>query len=102
MYHLFIKIVQIFGGRNKRLCLFLLYTIYCAYREPQQRLGSDHDERFAEVSDHLPPQQVEVLGGGGGVHHCHVHVVTIHALLFTVAHLMNPRRQVHNSHQVTT
>lgn len=58
-----------------------------AHRKSQQRLGSDHDERFAEVADHLPPQQVEVLSGGGGVDHGHVHAVPVHALLFAVTHL---------------
>lgn len=57
------------------------------HRKSEQRLGSDHDERLAEVADHLPPQQVEVLGGGGGVDHGHVDRVAVHALLLTVAHL---------------
>lgn len=57
------------------------------YRKSQQRLGPHHDEGFAEVSDHLSPQQVEVLSGCGGVHYSHVHTVAVHTLLFAVAQL---------------
>lgn len=65
----------------------LLTAATTTHRESKQHLGSDHNERFAEVADHLSPQQVEVLGRGGGVDHRHVHVVPVHALLFAVTHL---------------
>lgn len=69
----------------------LLYDIQAAYRESEQSLGSNHNERFAEVTDHLSPQQVEVLSRSGGVDHSHVHIVTVHALLLTVTHLRDKR-----------
>lgn len=58
-----------------------------SYRKPEQRFGPDHNERFAEVSDHLSPEEVEVLGRSGGVDHRHVDGVAVHTLFFTVAHL---------------
>lgn len=67
-----------------------------AYRKSEQCFGSNHNERFAEVPDHLPPQQVEVLSRRGGVDHRHVHTVTVHALFFTVTHLRDQRGQVSN------
>lgn len=78
------------------MLIFLLSHIHIAYRESEQRLGSHHDERLAEVTDHLSPQQVEVLGWGGGVDQGHVHVVTVHALLFTVTHLIHKKGRVSN------
>lgn len=74
------------------MLIFLLSNIQVAYRKSEQCLGSHHDERLAEVTDHLSPQQVEVLGWGGGVDQGHVHVVTVHALLFTVTHLMHTKK----------
>lgn len=63
-----------------------------AHREAQQGLGRHHDERFAEVADHLAAEQVEVLCRGRGVHHPHIHIVTVHALLFIVTHLRERER----------
>ena len=34
---------------------------------PKQRLRRHHDQRFAEVAPHLPPQDVEVIGGRGAI-----------------------------------
>lgn len=70
----------------------ILYCGYGSYRKSKQRLGSDNNERFAKVTDHLSPQQVEILSGGGGVHYSHVHIVTIYTLLFTVTHLSDGRK----------
>lgn len=69
---------------------------YSAYRKSEQCLGSNHNERFAEVPDHLSPQQVEVLSRSGWVDHSHVHIVTVHTLFFTVTHLRDKTRQVSN------
>lgn len=74
-----------------------VWTVKCfffAYRKPEQSLRSDHNERLAEVTNHLSPQQVEVLSGSGGVDHSHVHIVSVHTLFFTVAHLSDKRGRV--------
>ena len=42
------------------------------FRVPQQALGRQDDQRFAEVPLHLPAKHVEHLGRGGGVDHLHV------------------------------
>ena len=34
---------------------------------PQQRLGRHHDQRLAEIAQHLPPQDVEIIGRRGAV-----------------------------------
>lgn len=65
---------------------------YSSYRESEQRLGSNDNERFAKVPDHLSPQQVEILSRGGGVDYSHVHGVTVDTLLSTVAHLSDNRK----------
>ena len=38
----------------------------------QQRLRRQDDQRLAELSHHLPAQQMEDLAGRGGLHHLHV------------------------------
>ena len=43
---------------------------------PQQHLGADNEERFAEVAHHLTAQGVEVLRRCGRVDNVQVHVVT--------------------------
>lgn len=70
----------------------ILCCSYGSYRKSKQRLGSNNNERFAKVTDHLSPQQVEILSRGGGVHYSHVHIVTIYTLLSAVTHLSDNRK----------
>lgn len=81
--------------------LALRYGGDSSYRKSKQRLGSDNDERFAKVTNHLSPQQVEILSRAGGVDHSHVDSVPIYTLLFTVTHLSekNKKNQSFFTHQ---
>ena len=40
----------------------------------QERLGSHDDQRLPEGEGNLPPEDVEIAGGGGAVGHDHVDV----------------------------
>lgn len=62
-------------------------SAFSTYRKSEQCLRRSKDEGLPEVPNHLSPEQVEVLGGRGGVSHAHVHSVPIHTLLCTVTHL---------------
>mmetsp|Transcript_5104 Transcript_5104/g.9616 ORF Transcript_5104/g.9616 Transcript_5104/m.9616 type:complete len:214 (-) Transcript_5104:1214-1855(-) len=75
-------------------------------RVAQQILGRHHHQRLAELAVHLAAEAVEVVGGGGDVHHLPVAVLDLHARLavhvrddggVVVAHgqeALQPRRRV--------
>ena len=72
-------------ARGERLTNQL--SAFSTYGESEQCLRRNKDEGLPEVPNHLSPEQVEVLGGRGGVSHAHVHSVPIHTLLCAVTHL---------------
>ena len=72
-------------ARGERLTNQL--SAFSTYGESEQCFRRSKDEGLPEVPNHLSPEQVEVLGGRGGVSHAHVHSVPIHTLLCAVTHL---------------
>ena len=56
-----------------------------ALRQPEQRFGSHHDQRFPEGQLDLSPEHVSIVGRGGAVRHNHVdRAELLHGKLFVL------------------